>query len=288
MGSLILHFVALGAMFLVAFPFSPNRVDQELPVANAQLVGEIDAVPLAPIDLPRASTIRTTPAESRHVTRTVSPEPSVAQLIRPAAMKAPDFSVLGIGGDSGPWSATVASGGELGPDFFGLGGSARGARTIVYVADHSRSMLATLPYVKQELWRSVSALKRSQKFHVIFFSSRMPTEFTPRRFVNAIGDYKKQFKVWLEGIALGTGTEPDAALHRALSMKPDVLYFLTDADGSSFSEALRQKLDRWNKGRRTRIFTVAYVNRSGLRFLETVAREHGGECRYVSDDELPN
>ena len=66
-----------------------------------------------------------------------------------------------------------------------------------------------------------------------------------------------------------------------------MIYFLTDATGDSFSAELRAQLDEWNKDRRTRIFTVAYLNRDAMRFLETIAREHGGEFRYVSDDDLP-
>lgn len=291
MGSLVLHFVALGGMFLIVFPFSPNQADEELPIANAQLIGEIDAIPLAPINLPDPPATQEEATESRPVTPTVDPEQSVEELIRPSAMKEPEFSVLGIGAagaDGGPWSGAAAPGGELGPDFFGLGGSARGARTIVYVVDHSGSMQSKLGLVKRELWRSISALRRSQKFHVIFFAGRMPTEFTPRRFVNAIKVYKNEFHEWLGNIPLGFRTNPNAALQRALSMKPDILYFLTDADGSSFSDGLRQRMDQWNKDRRTRIFTVAYLERSGLRFLETIAREHGGECRFVSEDELPD
>lgn len=287
-GSLALHVVALGVMFLIVFPFNPNRAEVDLPIANAQLVGEIDAIPLSPID------VRERPATQEAVREpgpAVTPEQSVENLIEPSAMKKPDFSVLGIGsasGDSGPWSGAAVPGGEVGPEFFGLGGSARGARTIVYVVDHSGSMQAKLGLVKLELWRSVSALRRSQKFHVIFFAGRMPTEFTPRRFVNAIDVYKREFREWLNGIPLGHRTNPNAALQRALSMEPDILYFLTDADGMSFDDALRQRLDKWNADRRTRIFTVAYLERSGLRFLETVAREHGGECRFVSEDELPD
>jgi hypothetical protein len=50
-GSLALHFIALGVMFLIVFPFSPNRAEDDLLVANAQLIGEIDAIPLSPIDM---------------------------------------------------------------------------------------------------------------------------------------------------------------------------------------------------------------------------------------------
>lgn len=291
MGSLVLHFIALGGMFLIVFPFSPNRAEEEFPVANAQLIGEIDAIPLAPINRPDPPPTRKKATESDLATPTVEPEQSVEELIPQSAMKEPEFSVLGIavaGAEGGPWSGVAAPGGKLGPDFFGLGGSARGARTVVYVVDHSGSMQSKLGIVKRELWRSISALRRSQKFHVIFCAGRMPTEFTPRRFVNAIAVYKKEFHKWLANIPLGFRTNPNAALQRALSMDPDILYFLTDADGSSFNDGLRQRVDQWNKDRRTRIFTVAYLERSGLRFLETLAREHGGECRFVSEDELPD
>jgi Mg-chelatase subunit ChlD len=291
MGSLLLHFFALGVMFLIVFPFSPNLADDDVSIANVQLVGEVDAIPLSPINMPDPPATREDATESRQVTPTATPEESVEDLIEPSSLKKPDYSVLGLraaSGDGSPWSGAAAPGGELGPDFFGLGGSARGARTVVYVVDHSGSMQAKLGLVKLELWRSISALRRSQKFHVIFFAGRMPTESPPKRFVNAIEVYKNEFREWLDDIPLGYRTNPNAALRRALSMKPDILFFLTDAEGSSFDDGLRKRLDEWNKDRRTRIFTVAYIERSGQRFLETVAREHGGECRFVSEDDLPD
>ena len=175
--------------------------------------------------------------------------------------------------------------GGPGPEFFGAGGSsARGARRIVYVVDRSGSMLDTFEYVAEELKRSISALRRSQKFHVIFYNSGKPLEAPPGRLVSAIQAQKDRFFAFLADVMPAGGTDPIPAMGRALSNEPDLIYFLSDGQ---FEATLLDKLDAWNKERRTQIFTIAYVDRTGAELLERIAREHGGEFKFVSEDDLP-
>jgi hypothetical protein len=130
------------------------------------------------------------------------------------------------GGDAARYGLTVGGGG--GSEFFGLGGSAPGVRSIVYVVDRSGSMVDTFNHVRAELKRSISALRRSQKFHVIFFNSGEPLESPPARLINAIDANKEEFFTFLAGVEPGGGTKPERALRQALALEPDLLYLLSD------------------------------------------------------------
>jgi hypothetical protein len=200
--------------------------------------------------------------------------------------------IIGIGGAGGPGDGTgdltdfgLGAGGGAAPSFFGAGGSARGVRSVVYVVDRSGSMTDTFAHVRAELKRSISSLRRSQKFHVIFFNSGEPLENPPRRLLNAIEGNRKEFFAFLDTVDPAGGTHPENALRLALSMAPDLVYLLSD--GINFDPALPERLNEWNVDRRTRIFTIAYLDPAGREMLEAIAREHGGEFKFVSEYELP-
>jgi hypothetical protein len=301
--SLALHACALGAMLLIVFPFASHDRSDELPVVHAQVVGDIDARGVNPSETadysPPSRTTqlgemgRFTPNPTAAVGPTGAPlgtTDPLAALRGGGTTKTPGMSVIGIGpgggeggGDAARYGLTV--GGGAGPEFFGLGGSAPGVRSIVYVVDRSGSMIDTFNHVRAELKRSISALRRSQKFHVIFFNSGEPLENPPAKLVNAIEANKEQFFEFLAGVTPMGSTRPERALRRALALEPDLLYLLSD--GITFDPDLPRKLDDWNRSRRTKIYTIAYLDEGGRRLLEAIARENGGEFKFVSDDDLP-
>ena len=159
------------------------------------------------------------------------------------------------------------AGSGAGPEFFGLGGSARGARRIVYVVDRSGSMLDTFFHVREELKRSIGELRRSQKFHVIFFNAGEPLENPPKRLVRAIKAHREAFFGFLDTVFPAGSTKPARAMRRALAEHPDLIYFLTDG---AFDPDLIGELDRWNKHRKVKIFTIAYFDRSGAARARTI------------------
>jgi uncharacterized protein with von Willebrand factor type A (vWA) domain len=130
----------------------------------------------------------------------------------------------------------------------------------------------------------VSALRRSQKFHVIFFNAGEPLQVPPRRPVSAIQARKEELFRFLQSVEPKGSTDPGPAMRAAFMAQPDVIYFLTDGE---FDRNLLPKLDRWNRDRQVKIFTIAYFNRAGAALLEEIAREHGGEFRFVTEHDLP-
>ncbi len=198
------------------------------------------------------------------------------------------LEILGIGtaggdAETGDFSIPFRGGG---PDFFGLGSQARGARRIVYVVDRSGSMLTTFAGVVRELKESIGGLRRSQRFHVIFFNSGQPLEKPPRRLVSAVRSHKRAAYQFFSTITPAGNTDPRPALRRAFAVEPDLIYFLTDGEFQEHARSTLTMLDRMNRHKKVRIFTIAYVNQHGAAVLERIAREHNGEYRFVSEDEI--
>ncbi len=276
--SLAAHALLFFVMFMVPW-LSHISADNELPIPNVELVGEVETASFSMSALPdfseKASSPSTDPMK-------FSPD-RFDRLADLAALEKPDLSIIGIGAGGGDFSKFgLKGGGDAAPSFFGQ--RVQGARRIVYVVDRSGSMTDTFGYVRDELKRSISKLRRSQKFHVIFFSSGMPVENPPRRLVSAIQAQKQQFFSFLDTIYSEGGTHPEPALVRAFEVDPDLVYFLTDGE---FNPSLLDKLDKINRNRSVRIFTIAYFDRRGAELLEKIAREHRGEFTFVGEDDIP-
>ena len=280
--SIAAHAVLFFGMLALVFPFSASDEKVGLFVPHAEIVGAVDAASFTPSQLLDLAMPRREPPP-------VSARPApkkFTELSELTAVKKPDLAIIGIGAGGGDFSRYgLTVGGGPGPEFFGLGQSARGARKIVYVVDRSGSMLDTFVYVQAELRRSIAALRRSQKFHVILFNTGDPLENPPKRLVSAIDAHKEKFSEFLDGVTPTGGTKPEAAMRRALALEPDLVYLLSD--GIDFQPSLLERLEEWNRGGRVRIYTIAYLDQAAGELLERIAREHHGEFKFVSEDDLP-
>ena len=280
--SMAVHATLFFGMLALVFPFSSSDEVPELPVAHAEIVGRLNEASFVPSLTPELARRVTVPDPQQ--TRPVPKE--FAELSELTMTKKPELSIIGIGaggGDFDKYRLPMDIG--VSTEFFGLGGSARGARKIVYIVDRSGSMIDSFVIVQAELKRSISALRRNQKFHVIFFNSGPPLENPPKRLVSAIDSQKQLFFEFLATVIPRGDTKPERAMNRALALHPDLVYLLSD--GIDFRPSLLRKLDEWNKDRRSRIFTIAYLDRTGSELLERIAREHNGEFKFVSEDDLP-
>jgi len=280
LASLGLHALGLVVMFFLVFPFAPKK-QLDAPAVRADVIGDFSPTAFAALRPPvEPQTHQEVEMENiRFVPK------RVAELSTLTAPQKPKLAIIGIGtggGDFARYGLTVSA--DRGPVFFGLGGSEREARHIVYVVDRSGSMLDTFTYVCQELKRSVSGLKRSQKFHVIFFNSGAPLENPPGRLVSAIRAQKEELFDFLDQVFPEGATNPEPAMRRALALEPDLIYFLTDGE---FDAGLVDALDRLNHDRRAKIYTIAYFDRRGAELLEKIARAHGGKFRFFSELDLP-
>lgn len=280
--SIGLHLLLLAVMFALVFPYGPHEEASDLPVAKTDIVGSLETASFAMTSTPDlAATEPTMTPETIEFT----PQPSTTPIDLTPSTKT-DLSIVGIGAGGGDLTRLGLSiGGSSGPRFFGLGASAKEAKRIIYVVDRSGSMLDTFRFVQDELRRSIEALRRSQKFHVIFFNTGPPLESPPRRLVSAIDKQKEVFFAFLENVVPQGGTDPSSAIYRALSLEPDLVYLLSD--GVDFDSRLLDNIAEWNAKINAKIFTIAYMDRDGRRILERIARDHGGSFTFVSENDLP-
>jgi hypothetical protein len=73
-----------------------------------------------------------------------------------------------------------------------------------------------------------------------------------------------------------------SALRLGLSMRPDILFFLTDADRPQLSARDLQTASRLNGG--TRVFAIELGkgdDPQGTSFLQALAEQSGGRYRYL-------
>ncbi|MCF7958544.1 MAG: VWA domain-containing protein [Phycisphaerae bacterium] len=176
------------------------------------------------------------------------------------------------------WNSALSGGGGAGggtTSFFGL--TARGTQ-FVYVVDYSGSMRgAKIQAAKAELLRSIKSLKTNMKFFIIFYNQgfiAMPAE----NLVAATQENKSRYFDWIEKIVAGGGTHPTEGMIKALSLKPDAIWMLSDGQfGPQACEAIRQA----NQGAKVQIHTIAFYDNTGEVQLKKIAEENRGAYRFV-------
>jgi hypothetical protein len=163
-------------------------------------------------------------------------------------------------------------------------------RTFVYVFDCSSSMSSggnnLLASAKRELLASLDDLGEENRFHIIFYNEK-PTKMDLGRgfsgLVFADARAKERARRFVEGILAAGGTRHFEALKEGLRLRPDVLFFLTDADEPELSDGQMSEIRGLNRGQTT-INTIEFGDRPQPRrnnFLARIALENGGQYLYV-------
>jgi hypothetical protein len=172
-----------------------------------------------------------------------------------------------------------ALGGEsLYAEFFGIGGY---GGSFVYVVDVSGSMSERRKFVRarDELVRSIDELGDDQKYFVVFYNDGWyPMDADEP--VPATQWQVDETRRWVRRVRPSGGTYPLAALRFALSLEPDAIYFLSDG---KFDPATIEALRRENppSAAQIPIHTIAFANRETIGIMQTIARNSGGEFRFV-------
>lgn len=178
---------------------------------------------------------------------------------------------------------------------FGVTG--RGTK-FVYVFDRSGSMDGfqgrPLVAAKRELLASLDKLSSVHQFQIIFYNER-PTILNPRheaqpRMMYGNDTDKKVAQDFVRGILSDGGTRHLEALKLALRMGPDVIFFLTDADEPTLTNAELAEIRRLNDRVGASINAIEFG--AGPRqhresFLTRIARENSGAHVYVDVSKLP-
>ncbi len=165
-----------------------------------------------------------------------------------------------------PQHATPAVGPTTGngpkSTFFGNAGG--GAYKIVYIIDHSGSLLDNFDFLREEVKRSVGNLLPVQQFAVVAFSEETSGNTVlaaSPMLQRATLDAKRDLAKRLDDLkAMGENDDMLApakyAFQQAFALKPQLIYFLTDG---KFDPKLFAEVAKMNVGQKVRINTLASV-----------------------------
>ena len=176
-------------------------------------------------------------------------------------------------------------GGKVTTEVFGIKGT--GSR-FVYVFDRSASMSGynnrPLRAAKQQLLASLNSLGSNQQFQIIFYNDST-TVFNPDpgppEMMSADERTKRSATRFVQRVQADRGTDHLNALRLGLSLAPDVIFLLTDAEGG-FTRGELSRVAQWNRsGAVINAIEFGVGSRRGNdRSLEQLAREQGGSYIY--------
>jgi hypothetical protein len=216
------------------------------------------------------------------------------------ALPAPRDEVLGLGarGDAadqllpgagqltqGAGLKTTPSRGQAKTSVFGLPGE---GYKFVYVFDRSGSMggggRSTLSAAKSELLKSLDSLGDTHQFQIIFYNEEPDIMKIAggNRLVFGTEQNKTLARRFVGGITADGSTHHEEALLMALRLKPDVIFFLTDADEPALTPNQLRRIRQMCDGV-TSINAIEFGLGPSLgaeNFLSRLARENGGRYAY--------
>ena len=174
-------------------------------------------------------------------------------------------------------------------------GAAAVGNCFCYVIDSSGSMRGgAWEAAKAELQHSLSKLKESQRFYIIFFHNEVqaipaPGEREPApNALYATQENLEHARQWIDTIRVDRGAPPTAALKIAVELEPDAVFLLTDGVTKvDVPKALRElnRVSDLIHGEQVKvpIHAIAYYSLEGEPMMRQVAEENGGQFIYVPD-----
>jgi uncharacterized protein YegL len=185
------------------------------------------------------------------------------------------------GGPPGIAALTVPDGLGGGAGSLKFFGTAETGRSFVFVVDCSGSMQGhRISRALAELKQSLDQLNDKQRFYVILFNEgAIPLfgEDARPELHRATFRIRRRAENWLKSVSAGGPTHPDAAIQMALSLKPDVMYFLTDGQMDRTARTVAQESNK----HRTIIHTIGFESNAGEAILKGIATDNGGRYRFV-------
>ena len=213
--------------------------------------------------------------------------------------------ILGVGsGASGSGGeglgAGLGTGAGLGQ--VGLWDIKAGGNKIVYVVDFSGSITPVADDLRRELKRSIGALQSSQTFEVVLFfsnaASRYATESFAAKLTPAEVDNKRKFFDWIQRHSPNGATNPMPAILRALALKPEVLFLISDGGFDDPPQKVLDDIRNANRVAKAKINCLVFDEvlfdfkpgsgklTEGAKVLQQIAQQHGGKCKIVTESDL--
>ena len=152
--------------------------------------------------------------------------------------------------------------------------------------------MAPLAAAKKELLESLKPLGDTQRFDIIFFNQRLQvfdSSGGSKRTTFATARNKELAARFVSGVKADGGTERFAALRHALALRPDVLFFLSDAEKPMPAKEL-EEVARLNERVGARICVIEFGRGDkppSASSLADLARANNGPYVYVDTQKLP-
>ena len=289
--SILFHVgLVLLAIFVVWSTIDPLNQEEEVIIPIARL----SVTPGAPLTM--KTTKKKIKSKRRVMTKSVRQAPT--NLSSKIDAKIPLIGAHGGSpGKASPFGTTVRAESGARATMYGSGGN---ARKLAYVIDASGSLLDSMPFVINEIKRSISELSSKQSFTVIFFQGDRVIEVPPRGLKTASSDLKREAIKWVD---LGSGniipqgsSNPVKAIKLALRYKPQLVFLLSDNITGRAQYEMNQKrlVDEIKKanGSHTKINTIQFLypdplTTVGLKpTMELISESTGGIYKFVDGREL--
>lgn len=267
------------------------------PLGPDRLAAALEPVAPSQASEPNATDAPPAPAEAL-LSEILPAQSSVHDAVR-QALPGPSTSIPGLtaplgrpggggGGSGGGFGGGVGRGVGPGTEFFG---ARENAASFAYVIDCSGSMATrgALDVAKRELTSSLSRLPPDARFAVVFYNLHATVFSDPlgrRTLMEATAGNKHRVEQQLSLIVPDGGTDHMTALRAALSLRPEVIFFLTDADLMTQTDAVTVI----SEARGTRIQAVEFgrgMNTASTNPLRTLATKTGGSYRYIDVTSFP-
>lgn len=288
--SMIIHLVVL--LTLALWTVNATRkavVSLEMDANNYSLLTELEDLDFDTVELQTESDSESMPETHEDVLSEFQPELQLNEMAdAPLQIEDP------LGGDASQLARLTQELNsrelELGAgesSFFGIETT---GQSVVYIVDRSGSMGGQRwEDATGELLKSVRSLKSDQKFFVYLFSDAchpMPQLAGRNKLVPASEENKKAFEKWLTSQQPDETTKPLSSVRRALNMRPDTIFLLTDGEfydntGPYLIRLAELQKKRTNEGEQV-INTIAfYCNFKLEMMLQEIASVHNGTFRSV-------
>ncbi len=220
------------------------------------------------------------------------PERESVVPIGPGAPISPPIPSEVKGTSKAPGGASRRKGGTTGTPGAAFMGTKDVGQRVVFVIDCSHSMLENqaMQLAKGALVSSINALEPTQMFQVVFYNETtlsMPPKVPSKEKLHLATEANKMAAYrFIRGIDPSLGTSHFKAINEALTLKPDMIFVLTDSGDPKLTPKELDDLKNRNKGR-VRIHTIefgigpALNSKQDGNFLVNLARENQGTYRYV-------
>jgi hypothetical protein len=192
-------------------------------------------------------------------------------------------AVVGTGASPGPLGTAAGSANGAGPESKLFPVPAE-ARSVVYVLDSSGSMgqQGRLFLAEQEVVRSVGRLSAAVRFQIIAYNRQMKFLVGSGGLQSADRDRLTEIKGRLNQLVPEGGTDHFQALRQAVLLRPEVIFFLTDADDLKPEDV--RALTQLNQGKSAiHVVELNLANRDRVDLpMHRLARENRG--KYLAVD----